>query len=90
MDYKRDSSYETDFQNKSVVSIANWIVTMILVAIPIINIIMLVVWAFSSSTPKSKANWAKATLLLMVIGIIFAMLFWGSIAAVVSSNYTYE
>lgn len=90
MDYKRESSYEVDFQNKSIVSIANWVVTMIIMAIPVVNFIMLLVWAFSSSTPKSKSNWAKAALILMVIGFVFIILFWGSIAAFMSSSYAYE
>ncbi len=90
MDNRRDSSYEADNQNKSVVSVGNWVVTMIVMAIPIVNFIMLFIWAFSLSTPKSKAKWAKASLLLMVIGIILVILFWGSIAALVPTDYAYE
>ncbi|MDP6504710.1 MAG: hypothetical protein QF886_13890, partial [Planctomycetota bacterium] len=51
------------------VSVGNWIVTYILLCIPIVNIVLLFVWAFGSNTPESKANWAKAMLLLMLIGI---------------------
>ncbi len=53
------------------VSVGNWIVTYILLCIPIVNIVLLFVWAFGSNTPESKANWAKAMLLLMLIGIAF-------------------
>lgn len=34
-------------------------------------IILLFVWAFGSNTPVSKANWAKASLIWMVIAIGF-------------------
>ena len=58
------------------VSVGDWMVTYILLCIPIVNLILLFVWAFGTS-PESKANWAKATLLWMVIsgvlvGIIIA------------------
>lgn len=49
------------------ISVGNWMLTLFLTFIPLVNIIMLLVWAFSSSTPPSKANWAKAALLWMVI-----------------------
>jgi hypothetical protein len=71
------------FKNTSVVSIGDWIITMILMMIPVVNLVMLFVWAFSSGTPVSKANWAKATLIFYLIGIILLALFWGSIAAII-------
>lgn len=73
-------------QNLSIVSIGDWIITLILVCIPVVNFIMLLVWAFSSSTPVSKANWAKATLLLMIISIVLMLLFWGSIMGLLIKN----
>jgi len=63
------------------VSVSDWMVTYILICIPIVNIIMLFVWAFGSS-PESKANWAKATLLWMVIGgVLVAILLGAGITA---------
>lgn len=62
------------------VSVGDWMLTYILLCIPLINIIMLFVWAFGSS-PESKANWAKATLLWMVIGgVLVAILLGAGIA----------
>lgn len=51
------------------VSVGNWMLTMLLSAIPIVNIIMVLVWAFGSSTEQSKSNWAKATLIWVLIEI---------------------
>lgn len=73
-------------QNPSTVSIGDWVITLILVCIPVVNFIMLLVWAFSSNTPVSKANWAKATLLLMIIGFVLMLLFWGSIMSLLIRN----
>lgn len=68
--------------NKSVVSMGEWLITMLIMIIPVVNFIMLFVWAFGSNTPESKANWAKAQLVWMVIGIILVVIFWGAIAAI--------
>lgn len=57
------------------VSVGNWMLTILIMAIPLVNLIMLLVWAFSSGTPLSKSNWAKATLLWMVIMIVIGVLF---------------
>lgn len=78
---------QTDKVN-DVVTLSDWMITMLIQIIPIVNIIMLFVWAFGSSTPKSKSNWAKAALIFMAIGIILTILFWGTIiASFMSSSY---
>lgn len=49
------------------VSVGEWMLTLFLTFIPLVNFIMLLIWAFSSATSPSKANWAKAALLWMLI-----------------------
>ncbi|MCE9613833.1 MAG: hypothetical protein K8T26_06120 [Lentisphaerae bacterium] len=51
------------------VTTRNWMLTMLLMCIPLVNLILLCVWAFGSNTPVSKANWAKASLIWMGIAI---------------------
>jgi fatty acid desaturase len=70
-------------KNRSVVSIGDWIVTFILMAIPLVNIIMLFVWAFGGGAPESKANWAKANLILYLVVIILVICFWSFIATII-------
>lgn len=53
------------------ISIGEWMVTLFLAAIPIIGFIMLLVWAFGDGAAATKANWAKATLLWLVIMAAF-------------------
>lgn len=55
-------------------SLSDWLITLLITAIPFVGFIMLFVWAFSSNTPASKANWAKAILILMAIGIALAII----------------
>ncbi len=54
------------------VGLGEWIVTLIVLMIPLVNIIMLLVWAFSSGTNPSKANFCKAQLLFMLVSIVIA------------------
>lgn len=54
---------------KESLSLSDWLITLLITAIPFVGFIMLFVWAFSSNIPVSKSNWAKATLILMAIGI---------------------
>lgn len=75
-----------NFENRSVVSLIDWIISFIIMAIPVVNIIMLCVWAFGNRTPKSKSNWAKANLIFMFIGVVLLIVFWGAIAALVLSS----
>lgn len=57
------------------ISVGDWIITFIILAIPIVNIIMLFVWAFGDNTHPSKKNFAKAQLIIFVIVIFIFILF---------------
>ncbi|MBK6263494.1 hypothetical protein JKA74_00490 [Marivirga sp. S37H4] len=82
---------ETQIQkNTTPLSTKDWLITLIITAIPLIGFIMLLVWAFSSDTNVNKANWAKAALLLMVIffvlGILFSLVFGVGMFALLNGN----
>ena len=68
-------------KQQSVVSIGEWVITFILMAIPVVNFVMIFVWAFGGGTSASKANWAKAILIFWLIGIVLAVIFWSVFAA---------
>lgn len=53
------------------VSVGDWILTLIVLAIPLVNIVMLFVWGFSSGTHPSKQNYCRAAL---IIGAVFFVL----------------
>ena len=63
-------------------SIGDWLITSFIFAIPIVGFVMLFVWGFGSNTQPSKANWAKATLIMIGISIVIFLLFFGSILSV--------
>jgi len=56
------------------ISVKDWIITILITAIPLVGLIMLFVWGFGSDTHPSKANWAKATLIWYLIGIVISMI----------------
>lgn len=60
--------------NAPVVPVGTWIVTFLLMLIPLVNLIMLIVWAASGTENPNRKNWAIATLLMYVIYIVLFML----------------
>ena len=72
-------------QQAPVVSIKEWLLTNLIMMIPLVNIVMMLVWAFNSNTNPNKANYFKAALILfaivMVIYLVLAVVFFGSVAA---------
>jgi hypothetical protein len=65
--------------DKNRVSVTDWLISIFVASIPLIGMIMLFIWAFSNEVPETKANWAKAMLLLALIfimlGVIFTVIF---------------
>ena len=53
-----------------------WIIAMLLMMIPCVNIILMFVWAFGNSEKKSKSNYFKATLIFAgVMFVLYLLLF---------------
>lgn len=63
--------------NEQTMTLGDWLVTLLLTAIPFVNIILLIVWAFSSNTNLNKKNYSKAMLIFMSIGIVLTILLMG-------------
>ncbi|MCL2671798.1 MAG: hypothetical protein FWF10_07165 [Clostridiales bacterium] len=56
-------------QGDKVTSIGNWIGTMFLLAIPVVNFIMAIVWAVSAES-KSKRNYFRAYWIMVAISFV--------------------
>lgn len=61
--------YESRAQVASQMSIGSWIVTFILLVIPLVSIIMLFIWAFDATS--QRRNFARAY--LIIAGIMIAL-----------------
>ena len=57
-------SYVND--NEKVMSVGDWLLTMVVMMIPLVNVIMVFVWAFGAGN-KNRSNWAKAVLIMWVV-----------------------
>lgn len=72
-------------QQAPIVSVKEWLITNLIMMIPLVNIVMTLVWAFGSNTNPNKANYFKAALILfaivMVIYLVLAVVLFGSVAA---------
>ena len=68
-------------------SVGDWFITILITAIPLVGIIMLFIWAFSTDTNINKANWAKATLIWYAIGIVMAVLILASVGFAFFANH---
>ncbi len=62
-------------QTEPPMSIGQWILTILVLMIPCVNIIMLFVWAFGSDPDKkSRANYCKAQLIISAAVIVLYIL----------------
>jgi hypothetical protein len=65
----------------TVLTVKDWIITILITAIPLVGFIMLFVWAFGSNENPNKSNWAKAALIWTAISMVLVFFLWGTIAA---------
>ncbi|HEX5961331.1 MAG TPA: hypothetical protein VFY97_08830 [Rhodanobacteraceae bacterium] len=62
-------------RESSPVSLGDWVLTLIILCIPLVNLVMLFVWGFSAGTHPSKQNFCRAYLILLAIVFVLAILF---------------
>ncbi len=70
-------------------TLGEWIVTLLISVIPCVNVIMMFVWAFGSSTKRSKSNWAKAMLIFLLIFVIIGVILMITGVFTMTEYYTY-
>ena len=76
--------------NQKPMSVKDWLITLLLMAIPVVGIVLLFVYAFGNNENVNKQNWAKAQLIMIGVVlalVIFCLLVFGSIfAATMAAN----
>lgn len=83
---QRDNS--EPLQTERPVKVTEWMLTIIISGIPVINIIMMFVWAFGSRVPTSKRNWARAILIFGAITVTLYIVAFILFIAVASQSYS--
>ena len=70
-------------------SVGDWVITMILLAIPVVGLVMLIYWIVSSTGNINRRNYCLASLviaaIIIVLAIIFAV-FFGGMAALMGTH----
>jgi uncharacterized membrane-anchored protein len=74
-------------QNQKPMSVKEWVITLLIMAIPLVGFIMLFVYAFGSNENINKQNWAKAQLLVAAIVLGFVLLLFMIFGAFFASNF---
>jgi integral membrane sensor domain MASE1 len=72
-------------QNHETVKVADWVLSNIIAAIPILGVIMLFIWAFSRNTNPNKSNWAKAMLILMIMSMLLMLIMYQTMPGMMDS-----
>lgn len=60
-------------------SVGEWLITLVVLAIPFLNLILYIYWAFFSNGNKSRINFCRASLILALVGL-FLVLLLGSLS----------
>lgn len=61
-------------QGQKELSLGQWLLTLLLIAIPIVNLIVLCIWAFGADNPRKK--FSQAYLIWIAISIVIAIIFF--------------
>jgi|GEM_PF-702959 len=64
----------TDPVSERKMTVADWMLTLLLAAIPVVNLVMLSVWAFGSSRQNPRKAWAKASLLWLITALCITLI----------------
>lgn len=73
--------------SSDVMSYGQYMVMLLLVSIPIVNIVLLIKWGFLDKANPNKRNFSKAMLTFMVISFVLGMIMWGSMAKMATHMY---
>ena len=61
-------------------TMGEWLITLIVLAIPCVNVIMYFVWAFGNGNENRK-NFCRAGLIVMAIGIVLSLVLYAVVGA---------
>ncbi|MCB2340123.1 hypothetical protein [Clostridium estertheticum] len=67
--------------NNQPMTFKDWILTDLLLLIPIANLVLMFVWAFGKDVNKSKKAFFQAQLIMCAIGLVIYIIFFATIIA---------
>ncbi|MEY8352272.1 hypothetical protein AALB39_02830 [Lachnospiraceae bacterium 54-53] len=76
----QEAHYSASDPNKSVMTMGEWIVTLIVLMVPCVNVIMMFVWAFGNGNENRK-NFCRANLIMTAIGAVLVIILYVTVFA---------
>lgn len=70
------------------VKMGEWLIALLIMMIPCVNIVMMFVWAFSKGDKKSKSNFFKAYLVYFAIMIGISIVLYATVFATIMASYS--
>lgn len=83
----QQNNYAGQYYNSNItapLSVGQYILTFILLGIPLVNIILLFVWSFGSDVNLNKKNFCRAVLIIGIISIGLSIILGSVIAGIVT------
>lgn len=77
-----DSSYDNNNnlsglaneKQNEVMSVKNWVITLVITMIPVVGLTMIIVWAFGTEGNKNRRNYSMAVLICLAISVAIYLL----------------
>lgn len=77
--------YQQHQEVSPVISVKEWMIMTLIMIIPIVNIVMMFVWAFGEGNPTKKNYYKAALIWAAIVIVIYIIIFVVFIAAAASS-----
>ncbi|MGB3102006.1 MAG: hypothetical protein WBB56_08880 [Psychrobacillus psychrotolerans] len=75
----QEQQYDNFEKTSNEMTVGDWLITTLILIIPIVNIVMLFIWSFGN--PDPRRNYARASLIWMAISIVLMLIFYGVVFA---------
>ncbi|WP_242842209.1 hypothetical protein [Lacrimispora aerotolerans] len=83
----QESQYSTQMDpNKSVMTMGEWLITLLIMLVPCVNIIMMLVWAFGNGNENRK-NFCRANLIMQVILSVLGFILYALFASILMASF---
>ena len=87
--YQGSQNFTQADPNKSVMTMGEWVVTLIITMIPCVDIIMLLIWAFGNGNENRK-NFSRAFLIVKAVAVVlFVILYLTIYASLIAATGSY-
>lgn len=81
----QEQRYDNFEKTSNEMTVGDWLITTLILIIPIVNIVMLFIWSFGN--PDPRRNYARASLIWMAISIVLMLIFYGVAIAFIFNSF---